>query len=175
MTLVNFTPDNVVSSDDLDSNFAGIANGSEMGYNTEWLIYNPIWASDGTQPSIGAGTLQGRYIKVGRLIIGRIHFKFGAGTSFGTGQIYFSLPEANSTVDYPTNHHYIGECYMEDFGTTGYQGKAYILSTRQNYVYVTAITANTTYSQNAGCTVSIPFTWSTNDYMTIEFMYEAAE
>lgn len=173
MTQTNFTAGSTISSSAINANFDGISDGSDMHYNElSWTTYTPVMTGDGTTPVIGNGTITGRYCQIGTLVIGRIYFKMGSGTTFGSGQCYFSLPLNNSTTDYPTNHHYVGECYMEDFATTGCQGKAYILTTQQNKVYVTAITANTTYSQNAGCTGTVPFTWATNDYMTIEFMYE---
>lgn len=57
-----------------------------------WTSYTPAWASTGTAPVLGNGTLFGSYSKVGRLVTAKIALSTGSTTTFGTGAYTFSLP-----------------------------------------------------------------------------------
>lgn len=54
--------------------------------------YTPVWSSGGTQPSIGNGTLTGKWRRVGCFIEAEIYLLAGSTTTFGTGSYAFSLP-----------------------------------------------------------------------------------
>lgn len=145
-----------------------------MHYNAAWTTFTPTWTCATTAPAIGNGTLTGRYIKVGRLVI--CHYKFVAGstTTFGTGNWMFSLPFDNATTNYPTNHHAVGTAYLEDLATSGYDGFLRIVSTYQNKIWINCFNATGTYYGDSGCTNTVPFTWASGDYIMMEFMYEAS-
>ncbi|MFF3300975.1 hypothetical protein [Streptomyces sp. NPDC002908] len=57
-----------------------------------WSTYTPTWTSSGTNPSLGNGTLTGRYIKIGRTCTASILLTTGSTTTYGTGTYLFSLP-----------------------------------------------------------------------------------
>ena len=139
-----------------------------------WTPYTPSWtAGSGSGQSINNGTLNGRYVQIGKTIIGRIFMKWGNTTTAGTANgWYFSLPINNSTTDYPTNHHAVGTIYVEDSGVTAYFGQARILSSGQNKIYVNVLNASGTYVGDSGLTATNPFAWATNDFISVEFIYE---
>lgn len=60
--------------------------------NTAWTSYTPTWSSSGTQPSIGNGSLIGRYVRQGKMCSVRIALKGGSTTTVGTGGYSFALP-----------------------------------------------------------------------------------
>lgn len=57
-----------------------------------WTAYTPTWTSTSTAPALGNGTLTGRYMKIGRTVIGHINLITGSTTTYGTGNYSFSLP-----------------------------------------------------------------------------------
>ena len=59
-----------------------------------WAGYTVAWASSGTQPAIGNGTLGGSWSRVGDIFFYSITLIFGTTTTSGTGAWTFSLPLA---------------------------------------------------------------------------------
>ena len=58
-----------------------------------WTAYNPVWSqSDGTVLSVGAGSLVGRYKKLGKTVHVQIRLERAADSNLGTGPWIFSLP-----------------------------------------------------------------------------------
>ena len=58
-----------------------------------WIPYTPTWAVvSGTAPSIGNGTLSGRYQQVGKTVHFVVQITMGSTTTYGSGQWTLSLP-----------------------------------------------------------------------------------
>ena len=57
-----------------------------------WQSYTVSWTAATTNPSIGNGTLSGRYTQIGKTVIGSISLTMGSTTTYGTGAWSFSLP-----------------------------------------------------------------------------------
>lgn len=57
-----------------------------------WTAYTPSWTASTTNPSLGNGTLIGRYQKIGRTVIFHVNLITGSTTSYGSGSYSFSLP-----------------------------------------------------------------------------------
>jgi hypothetical protein len=70
------------------------ATGLAWSYGGKSTAYTPIWTSSGTQPTLGNGTLVGKYSRIGDLVYFSIKLTFGSTTSAGTGDYSFSLPFA---------------------------------------------------------------------------------
>lgn len=124
-----------------------------------WTSYAVAWSSGGTQPAIGNGTLEGRYLQAGKLVGIDIRFIAGSTTTFGTGQYFFSLP-ANariSTVPFP--------CYLLDSGTANKAAIAFVSSGLD----VVAMVANT-----SDVAATVPHTWANGDSIHIVGVYEVA-
>lgn len=59
----------------------------------DWVSYTPTWATSGGAPSIGNGTLTGRYrILSPKTVIFQVFLTFGSTTSGGSGTFTFTLP-----------------------------------------------------------------------------------
>lgn len=58
-----------------------------------WIPYSPVWSTtNNPQPSLGAGVLNARYIKIGRAVTIKIYIGTGVGITYGNGAWKFSLP-----------------------------------------------------------------------------------
>lgn len=57
-----------------------------------WTLYTPVWTASVSPPAIGNGIMNGRYYKIGRLVVGNIDIQFGSTTTYGSGQWFWSLP-----------------------------------------------------------------------------------
>jgi hypothetical protein len=61
-----------------------------------WTNYTPSWGAATTNPSIGDGTLAGRYQKIGRTVTFQINMTSGPTTTYGSGSYNWSLPVASA-------------------------------------------------------------------------------
>ena len=179
MALNTYPDDSVLKSSDVNEDFLGISNGSEMHYNAAWTTYTPGWyVNSGTTPAIGNGTLHGRYIQIGRLIFGRIFLKGGSTTGWGNGGNYwFSLPlPANTTGTHASDSVGIacGVAYLEDLATLAYFGHASLEIVGQSLRLI-AWTTGGTYTGISGVNFNTPFTWGNGDFIAISFMYETSK
>jgi len=57
-----------------------------------WSSYTPSWTTTGTAPSLGNGTLVGKFKQVGKTVFFRSSLTIGSTTTVGTGNWMFSLP-----------------------------------------------------------------------------------
>lgn len=57
-----------------------------------WQSYTPTWAAATTNPSIGNGSVAGRYIQAGNLIIFSATITAGSTTNFGSGAWTLTAP-----------------------------------------------------------------------------------
>lgn len=141
-----------------------------------WQPYTPTWTSDGTAPSIGNGSIEGRYVQIGNLVICSIYLLAGSTTSFGTGNYSLSLP-----------------VQPRDAGGSGNAGAALSLTQRaflrdesggtnyndfSPYVYATTGTGLLRLRRNttlAYWSRTAPFTMAQSDHLRTILIYEAAE
>jgi hypothetical protein len=132
---------------------------------TTWSSYTPT----PTNFVKGAGgILEGFYTQIGKTVFGKVHFKYGAGSSV-SGAIIFSLPVECKSV---ANNHQIGDASFLDAATQIYFGTT---------TYATTTTASVNPYQVAGTyqitvpsSETVPFTFGTDDEFWSEFYYEAA-
>lgn len=61
-------------------------------WDTQWRTYTPGWYSSGTQPTLGNGSLTGKFRQVGKAIEVHLALITGSTTTYGSGQYYFSVP-----------------------------------------------------------------------------------
>ena len=80
----------------------------------------------------------------------------------------FSLPVGAKLLSYTFN----GAATLGDFGTASYFGGCNMIP--GNIVSFTTVLANGTYAVEGAPSATVPFTWTTNDYLTARFTYEAA-
>lgn len=63
------------------------------GLFSAWREYRPVWSqSSGAVLSVGSGTLDGSYLRLGQLVVGTVRLITAADTNKGSGPWIFSLP-----------------------------------------------------------------------------------
>lgn len=119
--------------------------------------------------SIGNAVVTAAYKQTGKTVNARINVTFGSTTTFGAGQIAFSLPVTASSA---SAGHYIGHCYIEDAGVQGYAG--FLQCSTTTVGYLISPSTNAAYAGNTAASNIVPFTWGNGDFFSGFFTYEAA-
>lgn len=60
-----------------------------IGY---WTAYTPVWTAQTSDPALGNGTLEGRYMRFGKTIFFRVVLTIGSTTTVGSNFWKFTLP-----------------------------------------------------------------------------------
>lgn len=117
-----------------------------------WKNYTPIWTAATTNPSIGNGTLAGRYTTIGKLAVVSIRMVAGSTTTFGSDEWRFSLPIVSQFPygSFPVK--------VLDYGTAWYDLTGKFAS--NSLVYIPPL--RSTY----------PMTWAVNDFLELTVTYE---
>jgi hypothetical protein len=146
---------------------AGAVTSAKIGVTTS--SYTPAWSSSGTQPSLGNGSVNGRYIQVGKLIFAYMSLTAGSTSTFGTGSYYLSLPvQAASTAML-----WIGHGRLVDSGTATYKLTVYPGSSAGTVGIVVEVVSGSTITFN-GVSATSPFTMTNGDFFELAVVYEAA-
>jgi hypothetical protein len=130
-----------------------------------WKAFTPTM----TNVTKGAGTLTGRYCKVGKSVSFTIELTWAADTAF-TGAPDFTLPVA-STGPAQT---LISALYYDATGGNAYNIGVVNLHLVNQKLYPYAIACSGTYAYYTAVSATVPMTWTTNDVMVINGTYEAA-
>jgi len=125
----------------------------------------PTWTATGTAPSLGNGTLTGRYTMVGKTVFAQLRLTMGSTTTYGTGSWLFSLPVARYDTG-ASSWPVLGVAALFNAGVGDYGAVARHGTTTSNVVLDTTALGNV-YSV-------VPFTWGVGDVVSINYCYEAA-
>ena len=140
-------PTDVVQKSEFQSEFQ-----SEMAA-LAWTAYTPTWAANTGSPTIGNGTLTGKYVQIGKLLHFKIALTFGSTTSVGTSTVWrFGLPVPVVYDNMPVPG------WLLDSGTAEYLATATVSAATE--VRPTVSTGYLSYNA--------PFTWTTNDCLRIQ-------
>jgi hypothetical protein len=142
-----------------------------------WVSYTPTVgnAGGGTNWSLGNGTAEGEYQRIGRLIIGWLQVTWGSTSTFGTNDLLLGAPFTSSTragLEWT-----VAQTHSRDVSTVnGYNGFAWMPSNSANFnpgVFATS-DGRGNFATNESIINTRPFTWASGDYITLQFNYEAA-
>lgn len=126
--------------------------------------YTPVWTGSGSNPAIGNGTLAGRYMQVGKLVLATVNVTAGSTTTFGTGTYSLSLPTTAAA-----GFSWIGSGYVYDTSAaTLTQVATRVLSG------ATVSEAFLTGVSSIQVAQTVPFTWANGDQWYQTVLYEAA-
>ncbi|MFI8297278.1 hypothetical protein ACIGCZ_15195 [Streptomyces nigra] len=134
-----------------------------------WTAYTPTWTSTGTAPSLGNGTILGRYMKIGRTVICHINMTAGSTTTYGTGNYNWSLPfqAANAGASY------VGTAHL--LGTARWVGQIVISPNATNCsAFFPTYPSGVADTRASFMTVSLPETHAAGDQVRLTFIYESA-
>lgn len=135
-----------------------------LSSGASWKAYTPSWTAASVNPSLGNGSITGRYVQLGKQVLVRANITSGTTTTYGSGQYRISLP-VNSNTSY-------GEQYIpcRVYNTSlVYVGQANIGNGTYGFLQV----------HNGGAILNVtntsPSTWSgAGNLFSFEGSYEAA-
>jgi hypothetical protein len=141
------------------------ASGETTGltYTGGWTSYTPSWGN----LTVGNGTVNARYQKIGKTVNVYVGFVFGS-TSSISGGAYFTIPIALATNN--VSYQFYGE--LLDNGTADYSGAIIVVG--GGACYISALNAGTTFLNPQSVSATVPFTWTTGDGFQFIFSYEVA-
>ena len=140
------------------------ATGPSASDALAWTTYTPTWTTDGTAPSIGNGTLTGRYKAIGKTVAFNIRVVMGTTTTYGSGNWQFGLPinaQSGTNVVVPATYLNDGVGWYYGIANNGYLGGTSNITPLYGSTTATPITSTN------------PFTWGTSDTIAINGTYES--
>lgn len=127
-----------------------------------WTSYTPTL----TNFTLGNGTRVAHYKQNGKTVHFKIRLTLGT-TSSVTGNPTFTLPVTAVSATTLFGKSFYNDASVGFFDAGLIQDSATVISTR-------AVNASATYATYTAVSSTIPFTWTTNDYIDIGGTYEAA-
>ena len=136
-----------------------------------WQSYTPTLFGSVTNPTIGNGSVSGRYVTLGRTVVGEIRIIAGTvGFNRGSGTYSVSLPIAGVIENYQP----VGQVVMRDEGPgITYFGTAIFNNNLNTRVELYMHSQSATFVEGAAVTESSPFLFAANDKILIQITYEA--
>ncbi|WP_327160561.1 hypothetical protein [Streptomyces zaomyceticus] len=130
-----------------------------------WVTYTPSWTAS-VNPSLGNGSVVGRYKKVGRKVDFQIDLTMGSTTTYGTGAWSLTLPFTAAS----SSGSRVG--VAQALGGSRFGGQV-IVSPGANGVgaFFPASAAVSNYSSAAA---AVPFAWANGNELRITGVYESA-
>lgn len=171
--MIIFTPNSVIKSADMNTNFAEPITNAKLSTTTGelggiWKDFTPSFSGlSGTASS----TVDCKYTQIGKTVLFYINIKFG-GTDKPNGNITFNLPVTARTLTLTGNYRTIGVCDYNDDGVNSYSGKIRGQSTTVGQFLVDV--ASGSYHSYAAVSATAPFAWGANDGFFANGFYEAA-
>jgi hypothetical protein len=136
-----------------------------------WQSYTPTLFGSIVNPTIGNGSVSGRYVTLGRTVVGEIRIIAGTtGFNRGSGTYSVSLPIAGVIENYQP----VGQVVMRDEGPgITYFGTAIFNNSVNTRVELYMHSQSATFVEGAAVTESTPFLFAANDKILIQITYEA--
>ena len=153
--------DNIVTSANLKD---GVG---ELG--GAWTAYTPT----STSVTLGTGSLQGWYTKIGKTIHGRIRLSLGSGGSI-SGTIVLGLPEVVAPELKTSQGYFIGTAKILDAGVAEYPLDIIVNGDQEVKFYADSTSASYAKSINVDSTVPVASGLGNGDVLLATFTYEAA-
>ena len=142
---------------------AAATNGVQWG--SAYTAYTPSWTTvgAGADPTIGNGTIAGRYLRVGKMCHFQATITFGSTTTVGSGDYSIGMPFTTSASATTVLHGYA-------FDTSAVaRVSLYSVAVAANAATVPLRVATDTAVTNAA-----PYTWATGDEIHLSGLIEVA-
>lgn len=132
------------------------------GDYTNWTSYTPTWTTSGAAPTLGNGTLTGRYSVIGKMVTIRVNLTWGSTTSSPANVLwFFSTPSGLSVSANPPAS--IGSALILDAGNRFFTGACRAVG-GSIVVYAGSLDAELSKTN--------PMTWANNDFVSLTYTYE---
>lgn len=137
------------------------------GSSWTWQSWSPSW----TNVVVGNGTVEAKYVQIGKNVYFRVSLVFGSTTTI-SGRMIFSLPVTSVTYPGGSDQFPLGIVRILDSGTAAFAAYVEWVSTTTAVVQVEG--SSGTYVNYIDTSSSVPMTWTTTDIMSANGSYEAA-
>lgn len=118
------------------------------------------WVSSGTQPALGNGTIDGKYLRLGALLYFSLRWVPGSTTTFGTGEYRFVLPFTFEDTGY-----YVIQGIIQNQGAQ-FPANAWVRGTNNSIDFITpADIKSAGLTQNSVTGAGWKGAWGTGDFM----------
>lgn len=161
----NLADASVTTSKHADSSVTPAKLLAGTGSSWAWQTWTPTL----TNFTLGNGTLDAKYIQIGKTVFGRFVFTLGSTSTMSTDP-NFTLPIAAAAGLGADTSTFSG--HILDAGVNRFPLLAF-LSTGTNVGLFVHNTAGT-YAAQSAITSTVPMTWGTADKLCVCFTYEAA-
>ena len=133
-----------------------------------WTVYTPTWsATSGTQPTLGNGSLVGRYQQIGKTVHVFMQLTIGSTSTLSVAQWQLDLPvtavSGSGLVQVLSGR-------MWDASAT----QGYIISAHLTSGTTARLDAQTNSSGLSSVSANGPITWAAGDWIVVQGTYEAA-
>lgn len=142
---------------------AELLRGNFKAIGDAWTTYTPTWTATTTNPTLGNGTISGRYISAGKLAIISVSTVFGSTTTVGSGSYAWSTPGSISARDF---HVIQGSAMLLDSSAGSLLPKV-AWAVNGTSIVVSDLTP-TRISHNS------PVIWATGDRIDFQVIFEAS-
>ena len=139
--------------------------------SSAWTSYTPTFSAAGGGAAIGNGTITGFYKQRGKTIVGRASFTAGSTTTFGSADLWISVPPGLNPVSTGING--IGTGWIVDTSAGAYY-QIFVDNFSAGQFTPRVFIASGTYAQIGTATSTVPMTFATGDTINFYFSYEVA-
>lgn len=148
--------------DDAGAETGPLAAGGGLG---AWTSYTPTLTAVTTNPTVGDGTLSGRYKALDATTYAvLIYFAFGSTSTAGSGEWKFLLPNSETSGTVPQ----VLACHMLDAGTRRYTATGLIAASATVVWPIAVADASGTFIVSH----NVPFTWANGDTIQLSGIIE---
>jgi hypothetical protein len=130
-----------------------------------WTTHTPTY----TNLTIGNGTVDSKYVRIGRLCAWRWKFTLGSTSSVGTNP-ELTLPTAAATATVEANSCPV---FMLDASVPAFY-TGIITSSSTTAIIIGALGTAASYLGFTNITATVPFTWTTSDAISFLLAYETS-
>ena len=123
------------------------------------------WTPTISNLTIGNGSAQGRYTKIGRVVTVEVYVEWGSTTSASGAWSVNNLPFTSAAT-----HRSYGSCNMLDSGVDNYWGGVQVDLSSTTLTFL-ALISSLTYTAQTSVTASVPMTWTTSDAVRASVTY----
>ncbi|MGH3659016.1 MAG: hypothetical protein ACRDUA_20375, partial [Micromonosporaceae bacterium] len=142
----------------------GSGTWKEMARTQTWATYVPTWTAVTTNPTLGNGVLQGRWMRSGSTVRVQVYLRMGSTTTYGSGFWRFALPSAvtHRTIPGTAMAHAVGTAMFRDNSATNHQDGGCLIDTTGSLALIKDDTVRNTF----------PWTWAVGDELLAQIEYE---
>jgi hypothetical protein len=140
---------------------AGTATWVPVASMRAWQSFTPSWTGSVSNPVLGNGTVDARYLQVGKTVRFRLILTMGSTTTYGSGAWGLTLPIA------PSDSQAVACVYVDASASTRCAGTAWLTNGSGIFRMLPP-----TDAASAGIAATTPFTWATSDQVIISGTYE---